>query len=110
MQPVHGNNLKNKKLHHLYQIWDSQKKEVFKYGISADPIDKNGLSFRIAEQLELYNLAADANRYTAKILLENIPGRKIAEQIEVEHILAFEKKHGRKPRANRKKIKPTKDK
>jgi hypothetical protein len=39
----HGNALKNKKLHHLYEILDSEEDDdVFKYGISGDPIGKDG--------------------------------------------------------------------
>ncbi len=101
----HGNSFLNKEPHHLYEIWDTINEEVFKYGISDDPLGKDGYSNRIREQLEIYNLAADANRYNAKVLKTNIPGRKAAEKVEVEFILAYENKFGKKPRGNRKKIK-----
>jgi hypothetical protein len=104
MKP-HGNSLQNDELHHLYEIFDTVKGEVFKYGISAEPFGADGLSDRVREQLELCNLAADENRYTANILLRNIKGRKEAENLETRHILDFAEKHGRKPRGNRKAIK-----
>jgi URI fold toxin 2 len=44
MSSEHGNSLKNPNLHHLYEIYDKEKNDVFKYGISDDPIEKDGLS------------------------------------------------------------------
>jgi len=105
MKPPHGNHLSNKKLHHLYYFWDTQNKEIFKYGISAGIINAHGFSLRMREQLEIFNLAAEADRYTVKILIKNIAGRKKAEEIEKKHIVDYEKKFGKKPRGNRKKIK-----
>lgn len=104
MKP-HGNSLQNAELHHLYEIFDTVRGAVFKYGISAEPFGNDGLSDRVREQLELCNLAADENRYVANILLRNIEGRFAAENIETQHILDYEAKHGKKPRGNRKSIK-----
>lgn len=36
---VHGNSKKNSRKQHLYEIYDDQEKEVFKYGISREEID-----------------------------------------------------------------------
>ena len=44
----HGNSNRNKKPHHLYEIRDSEDDDVFKYGISHDPIGKDGYSNRIS--------------------------------------------------------------
>ncbi|MBK8653251.1 MAG: hypothetical protein IPN20_05015 [Haliscomenobacter sp.] len=96
----HGNDRRNKDPHHLYEIYDKFKEDTFKYGISADPIDENGLSERIYQQLSLYNLIAEVTRFLGRILLRNIPGRAKALELEEEHIKAYEKKHGHRPPGN----------
>jgi hypothetical protein len=98
----HGNSNQNNRSHHLYEIWDRQEEEVFKYGISDDPIDMNGLSKRIRDQLDFLNLAVGWLRFIARILLLNIEGREEAKRIEDERIDAFEEVNGRMPRGNRK--------
>jgi len=98
--PVHGNSRENNQLHHLYQIDDIQEKEVFKYGITDDPIEKDGLSKRIRYQLNLYNRVAGIFRFTAKILRINILGRTKAKAIEEEYVKKYKKKHGKRPRGN----------
>jgi URI fold toxin 2 len=82
------------------KIDDLQEDEVFKYGISADPIDEDGLSDRLRNQVNLFNLVANAIRFVGKILISNIPGRMKADQIEQEHIDKFIEKHERRPRGN----------
>ena len=99
----HNNSHKNDADHHLYEFYDQQEKETFKYGISCEPIGEDGLSKRMRRQLEIFNLAAGWVRYIVHILLTGIPGRKTAEQIEDEHMEAFEEKHGRLPRGNKSK-------
>lgn len=96
----HGNSHQNQKPHHLYEIFDEHEDEVFKYGISADEIDADGTSDRLRKQLKLFNLVANTLRFIGKILIRNIPGREAAEQIEDEHVLEHEKKHGKRPRGN----------
>lgn len=98
---LHGNSNENQKPHHLYEIRDKEEGEVFKYGISHDPIGEDGLSKRIRIQLDILNLGANWLRYFAQILIRNIPGRKKAKELEQQHIDKFEKEHGRKPRGNR---------
>lgn len=44
--PFHGNSKKNEKPHHLYEIYDRGRDDLFKYGISDKPISKDGLSCR----------------------------------------------------------------
>ena len=97
---MHRNSHQNQKPHHLYELYDKEEKEVFKYGISSDPIEEDGLSRRMRRQLQILNLAAGWLRYFGRILLQGIPGRKRAEELEDEHIEAFEKEHGRMPRGN----------
>lgn len=74
MKP-HGNSLKNMELHHLYEIIDKNTDEVFKYGISFGPISIDGMSKRMKEQVRICNLAANEQRYFARIILTGIRGR-----------------------------------
>lgn len=97
---MHRNSHRNNRPHHLYEIYDKQEDEVFKYGISSDPVDDDGLSGRIRKQLTLFNLAAGWVRFFARILLKGIPGRRNAERIEDEYIDKYEAEHGRRPRGN----------
>lgn len=96
----HGNSNQNNKQHHLYEIRDSVDDDVFKYGISHDPIEADGLSARIHKQLTFLNLGVNWMRFFARILVIDIPGRIEAKRIERQHIKAYELKNGRKPRGN----------
>jgi hypothetical protein len=98
--PIHGNSNKNTKLHHLYAIYDKEKDDLFKYGISHDPIDLDGLSDRPRNQIAFLNLAVDWNRFYGKVLIVNIQGREKAKIIESAFIDAFREKHGQNPRGN----------
>ncbi len=100
MAKKHGNSNKNEKPHHLYEIFDKQKKEVFKYGISSNSIDEDGLSKRVKNQVALFNRLVNWTRFIGKIIIKNITGRIKAKEIEREYIEAFERKHGKKPRGN----------
>lgn len=99
----HNNALDNDADHHLYEFFDKQENETFKYGISSDPIGPDGLSRRIRRQLDIFNLAAGWLRYLARILVTGIPGRKAAEELEDQYLDEFEKKHGKLPRGNKEK-------
>lgn len=97
----HRNSLDNDEPHHLYAIHDKKNREVFKYGISSDPIDEDGWSDRVRDQVNFFNLIAGWIRFFAEIIKKNIAGRREARKIEDQHIEEFKKKHGRKPRGNR---------
>ena len=101
----HGNSRKNKKKHHLYAIYDTEENDVFKYGISDRPIDKDGYSQRMREQVDYLNRAVGWLRFIGEILTHGIVGRAKARQMEDEHIDAYREKHGRNPRGNVKKTK-----
>lgn len=96
----HGNSNKNNKLHHLYEIRDSEDDDVFKYGISHDPVDADGLSKRCRDQVNFLNLGVNMIRFFGRILLKNIPGRITAKRYEDEYIEQYREKNGRKPRGN----------
>jgi hypothetical protein len=75
---MHGNKLDNLKPHHLYVIFRLSNFEVFKYGISDDPIDDfDGLSARVRDQVEEWNMAAEYQKFDAKILATDIAGRAL---------------------------------
>ncbi|MFZ4633588.1 MAG: hypothetical protein ACOYNO_05205 [Saprospiraceae bacterium] len=97
----HGNSKKNSNPQHLYAIYDKKENEVFKYGISDKPIDEDGLSNRIREQVTFLNHINGWLRFFAKILLFDIPGKAKASEIETEYIDAFFDEHGRYPTGNR---------
>jgi hypothetical protein len=101
----HGNSRKNKKKHHLNAIYDTEENDVFKYGISDRPIDKDGYSQRMREQVDYLNRAVGWLRFIGEILIHGIVGRAKARQMEDEHIDAYREKHGRNPRGNVKKTK-----
>lgn len=101
MKKIHGNSHENEEFHHLYALDDREKEDVFKYGISDDPIEEDGLSKRMRTQLDLFNLIAGYLRFVGRILRVNIPGRKKAEEIEDEYNEAYYEKHGRYPIGNR---------
>ncbi len=96
----HGNSHKNQNPHHLYGIFERETEDVFKYGITDDPLDEDGLPHRARIQLRLANLAAGFLKFFAKVLLSGIPGRKEAERIEREHIEAYKQEHGSRPPGN----------
>ena len=98
----HGNSLKNTDPHHLYEIRDIQEDDTFKFGISQEPIEADGLSKRLRDQISLYNVVAGFVRFFARILIKNIPNRVDALRIEKKHIQDYKDKQGRKPRGNRK--------
>jgi hypothetical protein len=96
----HGNSNDNNKPHHLYEIRDALDDDVFKYGISHDPIDENGQSNRMKVQVNFLNLGVNWLRFFAQVLLFDIPGKKEAKRIEDDYVQKYKEKHGRRPRGN----------
>lgn len=97
---AHRNSDDNDELHHLYEIVDKLDNNIFKYGISCDPIGKDGMSKRMRVQLTFVNLIDKWTRFFARIIVHDIPGRKEAKRIESEHIQVYKDKHGSRPRGN----------
>lgn len=54
MKP-HANSHENDAEHHLYEIFDVERDNIFKYGICGKPLNADGLSPRANEQIMLYN-------------------------------------------------------
>jgi URI fold toxin 2 len=98
---MHGNDHRNSNPHHLYDLFRSSNHDTFKYGISDDPIDEDGLSARVRDQLEALNLAAEYQKFEAEILLIDIPGRKKALEVERHYIDAYYERHGHNPIGNK---------
>jgi len=61
----HGNSLRNPNPHHLYEIRDTTDNDVFKYGITDDPIGQDGMSKRMRNQINILNNAVDWLHFVA---------------------------------------------
>lgn len=96
----HGNSNDNDAEHHLYEIHDVERNDVYKYGICGDPLNPDGTSPRANRQLRDFNRAFGWVRFLARILLTGIPGRREAKRIEDEYIEAYRQQHGHKPPGN----------
>jgi len=96
----HRNRLTNEEMNHLYGIYDKLDDDVFKYGVSSDPIEEDGLSKRIRDQLRILNLAVNWARFFARILKVNIHGREKAIEEEEAKINEYERVNGNRPRGN----------
>jgi hypothetical protein len=88
------------KPHHLYEIIDKEGEDVFKYGISFEPIGKDGMSGRMRKQISFLNRIFEWARFFGRIIIFDIPGKKAAREIETKHIKDYEEKNGRKPKGN----------
>ncbi len=97
---VHGNSYQNKKLHHIYVIYDKQDDAIYKYGISHDAIDTDGLSARLRDQLDLFNRIAGWSRFYGEIIVQSIEGRLAARQQEQALINAYKSQFGKRPNGN----------
>lgn len=97
---MHRNDKRNQDDHHLYGIFDKEREGLYKYGICGRPLNKDGSSPRANEQVKLFNRVVGWARFFAKVLLTKINGRAKADNIEDEHVEAYEKKHGHKPPGN----------
>jgi hypothetical protein len=99
MKP-HANSHENDADHHLYEIFDVERNDVFKYGISGKPLNPDGSSPRANEQINLFNRLVGMIRFFSSVLITGIAGRKRAEEIENEYIDTYYQKNGRKPPGN----------
>ncbi len=69
----------------------------YKYGISGEPLMKDGSSKRANRQVTLFNKVAGWLRFFARILLKDIEGREKALEIEKGYVEAYKEKNGGKP-------------
>jgi len=96
----HSNLLQNPNRHHLYAVYDFEKREFCKFGISDKPVKKDFTSARLVSQVVLFNRIAGWKRFAGRILIYSIQGRVQARKFEDEVILKFQKRFGRFPRGN----------
>lgn len=97
---MHGNDKRNQDEHHLYQIYDKDRKGVFKYGISGQPLNQDGSSPRAKEQVSLFNGVVGWTRFFATVLLTGIKGSAKAQELEDQYISDHEAHFRRKPPGN----------
>ena len=64
---AHRNSYENEELHHLYEIIDRLDNSVFKYGISCKPIDADGSSSRMREQVNHLAEVKEYNPFMASL-------------------------------------------
>ncbi|MEM1123583.1 MAG: hypothetical protein AAGJ18_24300 [Bacteroidota bacterium] len=98
----HSNLHSNSNLHHLYVVYDLQEREIYKFGISDNPITQANCSKRLQQQLTLFNKVVGWKRFEGRILLFAIEGRRKARVLEDEWIMKFFTKRNRFPRGNEK--------
>ncbi|MCF8247228.1 MAG: hypothetical protein K9J37_14735 [Saprospiraceae bacterium] len=96
----HGNSNENNADHHLYEIFDLERSNTYKYGICGDPLNKDGSSPRGKTQAKEFNRAFGWLRFLVRILLTGIPGRREAKRIETEYMEAYREKWGEYPPGN----------
>lgn len=65
----HGNFNDNDAEHHLYEIYDQERDDIYKYGICGDPLNKDGSSPRANTQVKEFNRAFGWLRFLARVLL-----------------------------------------
>jgi URI fold toxin 2 len=93
---IHGNSKNSTKKQHVYEIWDNQRHDTFKYGISGGALNVNGTSKRANGQANALNNIVGWMRYTAQVLYKNIPGRIRALAIELALVNRYARTHGGK--------------
>ena len=96
---MHGNNRNDKRPNVLYVIYYCGEK-VYKFGITAWNYRKGKLPIRVKTQIKTNNKAAPEKRFWGKILIYNIPGRRIALFLEDCALRLYYLRHGRYPPDN----------
>lgn len=96
----HGNDKRNKRDHHLYEISDSLDGEIVKYGICGDPLNTDGSSPRANSQINFLNRAVGWIRFVARVLMKAIPRREKALEMEDEQVTQYLESTGNRPRGN----------
>jgi RHS repeat-associated protein len=103
---LHGNSASSTNPQHVYMITDNQTGQVYKYGISGQPLNSNG-SPRANSQTNRLNqqhpkLPDGSPRFSATVIASNVPNRKAALSLE-QHFVnshANQDPHGRAPVGN----------
>ncbi len=99
MKP-HANSHENDADHHLYQIFDVERNDIYKFGVCGKPLNPDGSSPRANEQVSLFNRVVGMALFFGEILMTGISGRKRAEEIEDDFIKDYKRKRGKNPPGN----------
>jgi hypothetical protein len=78
----HGNSLRARRHQHRYEIVEISTGKVSKTGISGQKLNIDGSSPRANRQVNAHNLKAGYDKYEARVVEKNIPGRKKAKRRE----------------------------
>lgn len=97
----HGNSYQNEKEHHLYEIFDTEKADTFKYGINDSPLNADGSSPRANEQAKFLNKAVRWARFIVHVLVTGIQGRRKARQMEDDYVEKYLAEKGHFPVGNK---------
>lgn len=97
---IHGNSKGSKKAQHVYEIVDKESGETIKYGISGRKLNKNGTSGRANSQVNKLNKDLKTDRFEARILEKDLPGRQAALDLEQDLVNTHAKTHGTAPPGN----------
>lgn len=96
----HGNSNDNNQEHHIYEIYDREFKDVYKYGESGKPLTKDGNSPRGILQARELNRAVRWPRFLCRVIMTGISGKAEAKRIEQEFIDDYSALHGYVPPGN----------
>jgi RHS repeat-associated protein len=72
---TNGNSRTSNKTQHGYRIKDTKNKDVNKYGVSGEKLNKNGTSPRANRQVSALNKKAGYQRYKPEVMKKNIQGK-----------------------------------
>jgi len=97
---MHGNSNSNPDEHHLYGIFEVETNELYKYGISNQPLNDDGSSPRANQQLSVFNQLFGYIKFYAKVLINKISGRIEVKKLENTYIANHIAKFGKPPRGN----------
>jgi hypothetical protein len=89
---VNGNSKASTKPQHGYQITDKTTGNVLEYGISGQPLNKNGTSPRVAQKINVkYN---GSKNVTGQVLETNMVNRQAALDWEIDQVLQYKADNG----------------
>jgi URI fold toxin 2 len=97
----HKNSYENEEEQHLYEIIDTERDDIFKYGICAKPLNADGSSARANEQTSFLNSAVGWFRFYANVIISGIMGRIAARELEDDYIENYKVKNGEYPPGNK---------
>ena len=86
---VHGNSRTSTKPQHGYEIYDTDTGDVVKTGISGQQLNLNGTSPRANSQVNRLNRMYGEEKYSARVVINNMPNRAVALEWEKNNALSL---------------------